>query len=306
MCCLFGMIDRDGRFSGKQKTLILHALATASEERGTDATGIAYNAGGKLHVYKRPIPGHRIHFRIPEDTRVVMGHTRMATQGSARQNRNNHPFKARAGAVSFALAHNGVLYNDDYLRDAWNLPGTNIGTDSYVAVQLLEQRNRLDFDSLRYMAEQVEGTFSFTVLDGLDNLYFVKGDNPLCIYEYPQGVYLYASTQAILCRALAWIAPKTGSLGAPQQVAVGCGEILRIDAGGVQTRSNFEPCGLFSCLCDPYTFPPALDADAGSEYRALLKGIASFYGYSPSYVEALLEDGCTTDDVEDLIYCGRF
>ena len=53
------------------------------------------------------------------------------------------------------------------------------------------------------MAEQVEGSFTFTVLDERENLYFVKGDNPLCLYYYPRSrVYLYASTEAILNRAL--------------------------------------------------------------------------------------------------------
>ena len=48
------------------------------------------------------------------------------------------------------------------------------------------------------MAEEVEGSFCFTVLDRKDNLYFVKGDNPLCLYHYPElGLYLYASTEEI-------------------------------------------------------------------------------------------------------------
>lgn len=102
----------------------------------------------------------------------------MTTQGSARRNYNNHPFPGRTGAVDFALAHNGVLYNDVALRDSLHLPKTKIQTDSYIAVQLLQRQNRLDFSSLRNMAEQVSGSFTFTVLDGADNLYFVKGDNP--------------------------------------------------------------------------------------------------------------------------------
>lgn len=42
MCCLFGMIDCHGRFSAREKAHILSVLATECEERGTDATGIAY------------------------------------------------------------------------------------------------------------------------------------------------------------------------------------------------------------------------------------------------------------------------
>ena len=56
MCCLFGLIDTRLRFTGKQKSKMLHALATVSEVRGTDATGIAYHTGEQLCIYKRPIP----------------------------------------------------------------------------------------------------------------------------------------------------------------------------------------------------------------------------------------------------------
>lgn len=57
MCCLLGMIDYGHSFTGKEKARMVHALATASEAMGTDASGIAYNSGGKLHVCKRPVWG---------------------------------------------------------------------------------------------------------------------------------------------------------------------------------------------------------------------------------------------------------
>lgn len=56
------LIDTRLHFTGKEKSKMLHALATASEARGTDATGIAYHTGGQLYIYKRPIPGHKLQF----------------------------------------------------------------------------------------------------------------------------------------------------------------------------------------------------------------------------------------------------
>lgn len=109
MCCLFGLMDYGGALTAKEKARALHALATAAEARGTDATGIAYLSDGRMHIYKRPLPGRRFQFRIPGDTRVVMGHTRLSTQGSARKNYNNHPFRARAGGghITPYSANNG-------------------------------------------------------------------------------------------------------------------------------------------------------------------------------------------------------
>ena len=311
MCCLFGMLDLEHRFTGKQRARILRVLSTASEARGIDATGIAYNSGSKLHVFKRPLPAHRVRFHIPEDALVVMGHTRMTTQGDAQCNYNNHPFQARAGNHAFALAHNGVLYNDALLRKTKKLSRTNIETDSFVAVQLLQQQGALTFDSLKYMAEQVEGSFSITVLDDRDNLYFVKGDNPLCIYHYPEtGVYLYASTEEILTAALLRI---PFHLGKAVTVKVLCGELLKIDAKGHQSRSEFDTINLVQRWYYPRSFwyDPAPrpysseESDANKEYLRELKAVAAFYGFSPGYVDSLLSDGFTTDDVEEMLYAGE-
>ena len=95
------------------------------------------------------------------------------------------------------MAHNGMLYNDRYLRRKLHLPRTRIETDSYAAVQLLEQQGTLGFDSLRYMAEKVEGSFTFSVLDGNDHLYLVKGDNPLCLYYFT--VHPVQDVQEFIC-----------------------------------------------------------------------------------------------------------
>lgn len=96
MCCLFGIVDHRRSLTVKQKNRLLSALAVAAEARGTDATGIAYNSGGKLRIYKRPWLARRMHFRVPIDAKVIMGHTRMATQGSARKRQNNHPCSTRS------------------------------------------------------------------------------------------------------------------------------------------------------------------------------------------------------------------
>ena len=51
-----------------------------------------------------------------------------------------------------------IPFDDRLLQRSKNLPKTHIGTDSYVAVQLLEKQNALNFNSLRKVAEQVQGT----------------------------------------------------------------------------------------------------------------------------------------------------
>ena len=307
MCCLFGLIDTAQYFTRQQKNAILHALAAASEARGQDATGVAYCHNGALIVRKRPVPGHVFPLQIPADAAAVMGHTRLTTQGSEKKNYNNHPFLASAGAGSFALAHNGVIRNDRLLRKQEQLLATKIETDSYIAVQLLARSGEVSMDSLRDMAERLEGSFSFTVLDDQNNLYFVKGDSPLCLYHYPEtGVYLYASTKPILERALQQL---PFALDNPIQIPLNCGEILQITAEGEERRETFDDSKLLRGLaCGRYTPPSwwgvgssAHSAESG--HLAALKSVAGYFGIAPWEIDWLMEAGVTEAEIEEYLYC---
>ena len=238
MCAIFGLIDYKNHFSTRQREKILKVLSRECEVRGKDATGFAYIYRDEISIYKRPESASRLHLRLPLGTNVILGHTRMATQGDKSMNFNNHPFFGKCGETAFALAHNGVLYNDKRLRSELNLPKTNIETDSYIAVQLLEKHDILDLETVAKMAEQVEGSFVFTILDAAKNLYFVKGDNPLALYHFrQQGFYIYASTDAILCTALG----KLGLLCAPfEEVSADLGDIVKIDEFGQIERGEFD------------------------------------------------------------------
>lgn len=306
MCCLFGLIDTAQYFTRQQKNDILHALAAASEARGQDATGVAYCHNGALMVRKRPLPGHTFPLQIPYDAAVVMGHTRLTTQGSEKKNYNNHPFLASAGTGSFALAHNGVIRNDRLLRKQEQLPATKIETDSYIAVQLLARSGEVSMDSLRDMAERLEGSFSFTVLDNRNNLYFVKGDSPLCLYHYQtSGVYLYASTKQILEKALQQL---SFDWEPPIQVSLECGEILQIMADGEERRETFDDSKLLRSLaCGRYTPPSwwgvgssAHSAESG--HLAALKSVAGYFGIAPWEIDRLMEAGFTETEIEEYLY----
>lgn len=303
MCCLFGLLDYGSSLTAAQKNHILSVLSIACEVRGTDATGIAYNTDSGLQIYKRPLPAHHLHLHIPKDTKFVMGHTRMTTQGCEKHNHNNHPFSGCAGGVPFALAHNGVLHNDYGLRRQRKLPSTKIETDSYVAVQLIERSGELSFASLKQMAEAVEGTFTFTVTDNTDNLYIVKGNNPICLYHWPKlGLYIYASTEDILKRTLQGIRLK---LGKPQEVSIESGEIVRVDRFGRITRSHFDTSHLFhshSYFGWPYRFPLWGSEPVYDSYVSELKSVARAFGYAPEDVDGLLNDGFTPEEIEECFY----
>ncbi|MCL2774839.1 MAG: class II glutamine amidotransferase [Oscillospiraceae bacterium] len=303
MCALLGICDYSNCFTSRNKNIILSVLSAESQIRGTDATGIAYVKNNRLQIYKKPIPAHKMRYNLPPNVKTVMGHTRMTTQGSEKHNYNNHPFFGRVKNNTFALAHNGILHGDSELRKTLNLPKTKIETDSYIAVQIIEKENSVTFDSLRKMAETVWGSFTFTVLDKYDNLYFVRGDNPLCIYHFAdRGFYLYASTEEILQKSLK-------RLGIEKyynhKVQIDSGDILRIASNGDINKSKFQYIDYYpkrySYYNSQYTFDydlPVID----EQYLSMLKQIARYYGYTDRDIDELVMEGWRLDEIELMLY----
>ena len=295
MCALFGWLDYKSIVPYRVLRKLTQALANAAEERGTDAAGISYIHDNKVTIFKRPKPAHKIHFNAPDGTKVVMGHTRLATQGDKKQNYNNHPFAGHADK-EFAFAHNGVLWNDKDLRKDGTIPNSYIDTDSYIGVQLIEKQGKLDFDSLQYMAETVEGNFTFTVLDQYNSLYIIKGSNPMYLLHFETiGLYVYASTESIMKKAL-----KQLSLHKFENKRINTdeGDILCIDRNGKVTRSQFEPKIYRS------KYMSWLDYEDSSYYDAheeILLAYCGCYGVDSSDVELLLEYGYTCDEIEDML-----
>ncbi len=297
MCCLFGLIDYDNCLSTRRKEKIIRILSEECEARGTDATGIAYMSGRQMAIHKAPLPAHKMHFRFRTNPSVIMGHTRMTTQGSELYNENNHPFYSNK--LGFALAHNGVLYNDINLRKAYKLPETKIQTDSYIAVQLIDSKNTLDFNSVKYMAETVEGSFCFTVLSKENELYIVKGDNPMAIARF-DGFYIYASTVDILNKALRRL-----NLKHYEKVEINEGEILKFDRKGNISKANFRFDYGYCCwhtLRNRVSKPINNNLKIRDEYLDNLLYYASSMGVDEDEIMAMVEMGYSLMDIEDMLY----
>ena len=299
MCGLFGF-SRYGE-PIKNLSVITNSLAEQSAIRGTDATGIAFNEE-KMKIVKEGKSAYEMVFKHSDDTLALVGHTRHATQGNEKKNFNNHPFPGKVSGLHFALAHNGVLSNDDILRRTLNLPKTKIETDSYVAAQLLMSRKKLDFESLRYMAEQVHGSFAFSILDDNDNLYLVKGDSPLHILHFPKSqIYVYASTETILFKALVDTPLfRELKMGDYEEIPISSGEILLITPDGTLERSRFHFSDYDLRNWWEYGIPKR--DDATEEYIEDLKYMASFQGIMPEYVDELLAEGFGLDEIEEYLY----
>ena len=297
MCAVFGFLDYKGKVSNAVLKKLIHTLSVAAEVRGTDATGIAYVRDGSIVTYKKPESAHKVKLFFPRDTRAVIGHTRFTTQGSEKQNCNNHPFEGHCGKESFALAHNGVLYNDRELRREQHLPPTSIETDSYIAVQLLEQEQNLDAENIRRTAELVEGSFVFTILRNDNTLFLVKGNNPLTLYHFPKiGLYIYASTKSILDNALQKICMTEKAC----EIEISEGEIIEISSSGNLHKSTFEMRDYIRTMFNPYNWDYAKWWMEDEREELLLEYCGTF-GVSEEEVQLLLDFGYDPDEIEELL-----
>lgn len=304
MCALFGILDYGRRVPVNALQKLIQALANASEVRGTHASGISYVSNEKLTVYKRPKPAHKQHFRIPKDAAAVMGHTRYTTQGDQKHNYNNHPFRGYAG-TDLALAHNGILYNDHSLRTEKKLPYTEIETDSYIAVQLIESEHELSFSSIRKMAEAVRGYFTFTILDENNRLYIVKGESPLYLLHFPTlGLYVYASTAEIMKNALQgsalqWLYS--------EEIGIAEGELLRICPDGSIEREIYTVHDdsaywnhWYSSRIYDWDQPISASCSDDEDYLFLIR-LSGYYGVDPEDIRYLREIGYSYDEIEDFL-----
>ncbi len=301
MCGLYGVLSYGNEI--KDIGEITEALAIESAIRGTDATGYAYNKSNHIEVYKKSKSAYMMNFNMPKGVNAVMGHTRHATQGTLNYNENNHPFKGHCGKSEFALAHNGILSNDRELRHKLHLPSTRIETDSYIAVQILESQKQLDFKSIKYMAEKVKGSYSFTILDNKNNLYIVKGDSPVSIFHFPEKkVYVYASTLSIVWKALVDTELFADlQLNKYEDIDITDGEILKIYASGQTQRGKFEFNEYASYgydwrtgYCNSYF--------SKTDYIDDIKSVASYYGYQEDDIDTMLRQGFTPDEIEQILY----
>lgn len=303
MCCLFGFYNYSNQSISNLSDLT-NALAEQAIVRGTDASGIAYNDKNKLVIYKEPKPANHIDFRHSDSSVCVMGHTRHSTQGSCKKNYNNHPFLGRCRNLRFALAHNGVLINDHELRRTQNVKSTKIDTDSYIAVQLLEKKRFLNSVSIKFMAEKVEGSFAFSILDSNNTLWLIRGDSPLSLIHIPKyKLYVYASTSEILYKAL--VDTKLFDeikKGAFDEIEINSGDILNLlpDGSIVCDKFNYSD---YSCFSRCNWWESGLYSSDTNSYMDDLKSVAVHMGVSPDDIDTLAKNGFTPEEIEEYIYC---
>lgn len=124
---------------------VIDILLVNNQNRGLEATGVALQqADGSVQVCKDDLSAFQfvggktykdfMDDNLKEDTVTVLGHTRKATKGNPRDQKNNHPMFNGETAV----IHNGVIHNDDSMFKEWNL-ARKAETDSDIFRAILDK-----------------------------------------------------------------------------------------------------------------------------------------------------------------------
>jgi glutamate synthase domain-containing protein 1 len=174
-----------------------NALLTALEDRGYMASGYAFQTpdGVSGHA-KAAIPGSGLALKgMPKSANNVIVHTRLATHGSTKDNRNNHPVLSPSGDI--ALVHNGVIYNHQEVRST--LDRIPFEVDTAVIPALIEKYGGVS------ELTQLDGDAAISWLSGDDHgtLHLARlSHSPVCVVQIEDGSFIFASTEALMWRVL--------------------------------------------------------------------------------------------------------
>jgi len=184
----------------------------SNEERGREATGCALvHQDGRVRLLKMPIAASRFvttpKYRslldsLDRTTTLLLGHTRLPTQGDPALSANNHPLKA--GPV-FGV-HNGQIDNSDKLFARHRLPRQG-EVDSEIIFRFLETITPASsasqyLNSVRPLMRQLDGQFTFLACDQRrpERLLVLIHYNPLCAHYLRDWHAMVFSSRYIFMR----------------------------------------------------------------------------------------------------------
>lgn len=164
----------------------LDELFLGIEPRGRDSTGFVASRGTVIQLDKKAIPASdfiktRRRAWMRNGTRIVLAHTRWATQGEPEFNQNNHPVMFG----STFITHNGHISNDDEVFDELKLDREDVAVDSVAIAATLEKHGFAS--KLPDALKLLRGSYAVAAINPKhhpDELLLIKGpSSPISYYE---------------------------------------------------------------------------------------------------------------------------
>jgi asparagine synthetase B (glutamine-hydrolysing) len=220
MCGILGLVVKeDSGYSCPLINKTFTQLFSLSESRGKEASGIVFCIGGELidhkavqsasklvktKEYKTCLENLKQNISASESNKakkaaVLIGHTRLATNGSQNEERNNQPIIAE----NIAGVHNGIVVNSDILSELFSLPGNKGLSDSRFLFSLLSLFIKKGFsieESARRLYQKIEGSASIAALLSAERKLLLAtntGSLYLCSNK-DNNFYIFSSEKPIL------------------------------------------------------------------------------------------------------------
>lgn len=161
---------------------IVNRMFKLSESRGKEASGVAIRVNGSIYVFKEPISASKLiksmqYKRLFKDVikrdayaaghlnspLVILGHSRLQTNGLSEININNQPV-VKDGSVGI---HNGIIVNDEKLWELFPELERKYAVDTEVFLSLLQSfrcQGESIVGAVRTVYDCIEGSASTAVL----------------------------------------------------------------------------------------------------------------------------------------------
>lgn len=208
MCGIFGfVVTPQSGFEWRRFRSLLDHLFLLSESRGKDAAGLALIGGGEINVLKRPLRAGSLlrsdeyrslvnRFQVAgvtavQDTRAVIGHARMVTNGTEETHENNQPV-IKEGMVCL---HNGIVVNDADLWSQFSCLQREFEVDTEVIISLVQHYRRQPLPVVDAV------TAAFRHLKGANSVAMLANDLNGIVLATTNGSLFYAlshSRQALI------------------------------------------------------------------------------------------------------------
>ncbi len=223
MCGIFGIaIGENLKLTPKELMQIVNSIFKLSESRGKEASGLAVRFKNSIYVFKEPITSSKLvktrqYKEIFDKTLknkayvgsqlkaplLVMGHSRLQTNGQSEINTNNQPV-VKDGAIGI---HNGIIVNDDQLWSQFSQIKKRYDVDTEVLLSLIQMyraQGKSLVEAVKLVFKQIEGSASVALqFDDIDN--FVLATNTGSLYtafNQKYKILVFASEKYILQQVL--------------------------------------------------------------------------------------------------------
>ncbi len=202
MCGIFGIYGEDIEIDKRA----VNRFFILSSSRGKEASGLFVSGIGNSFLLKAPLPPAKfirsleynniILLACENNCNALIGHSRLMTDGSAENNKNNQPIFSD----NFVGVHNGIIANAVEIKKKYGIRSES-ESDSEVLFRLLERfikEGGSCRSAVRMLSDVVEGTFSIAFFYKNPDIFILATNNGSLYFTEDKGKLVFSSEERIL------------------------------------------------------------------------------------------------------------